>query len=97
MKLKGWETTSRNVEIEVEPMKMVSALKSCVFEKLEIPSDAYIDNQGRLVYDIEHHTSHSWFETVVLFEKPSKEQLHAIQTFSDLYDLVQKATVKARA
>lgn len=96
MNLKGYETTTRKVVIDVEPMDTIQALKAIVFTHLDIPADAYIE-KGKLVVEHEYHGSHAWYETEVISENPTEKQLLALKTFSDLYDLVQKATAKNRS
>jgi len=92
MKLKGYERVTRSVSIDVSPMDAVAQLKALVFNEHKLPIDGYIDNKGQLVIDTEYHTSHSWFETTVVVQKPTKQQLGLIKLFSELYDLVQKAS-----
>jgi hypothetical protein len=91
MKLQGYERTTRNVSIDVNPMDAVAQLKALVFNEHKLPTDVYIDSKGQLVIDTEYHTSHSWFETTVAVSKPTKQQLGIIKLFNELYELVQKA------
>jgi hypothetical protein len=110
MKVKGFETTTRNVSIEVDPMDALESLKAVVYEKHSLPLDAYVTNKGEIAREVEYHGmpasvgsiatrtgSHSYFQTEILFKEPTKQQLHAISVFSNLYDLVQKAVLKSRS
>lgn len=88
MKVKA--TKTEVVEVDVNTLDMFNALKTYLFNTYRIPSDAYIKD-GKIIVDQEYHTSHSWFEEKVVFDKPSEDQLEVINTVRSLAGLMDKA------
>ena len=87
IRITGVETTSRRVDLSVEPQELFEALRQHVLAKQKIRVGAY-EKDGKIMLEEEHHTSHSWFEESVLIEKPTKSQLKALRTLSDLAELL---------
>ena len=88
MKVKGTETTSRRVEIDVDIIdaaKLVAnaLLKSYSNGKESMDLDCFLschtEHVDAIVYDVEHSAgSHSYTTEEVAIAKPTKEQLDAL-------------------
>ena len=87
IRITGIETTSRRVDLAVEPRDLFDALKRHVLAKQGIRFDAYEKN-GKIMVEEEYHTSHSWFEEKVLIDNPTNAQLKAIQTLKAIAELL---------
>lgn len=68
-------------DVWIEPSRVKLSLQAHIYNKLQIPFDAYIDAQGRLCRDEELYTSHSWTETKIINEAPSEEIVEVIKAF----------------
>lgn len=88
MKVKA--TKTEVVEVDVNTSDMFKALKTYLFNTYNIPLDACIKD-GKIIVDTEYHTSHSWFEEIVVFDKPSEDQLEVMNTVRSLAGLMDKA------
>jgi hypothetical protein len=95
MKVKGTETTSREVNISISPRDVFTSLRTEVFSKLKLPSyDVPFIKDGKILVEEEEHGHTTSWSTKVLFEVPSANQLDAIKTFEMLNTLMQKLEIK---
>ena len=82
MKVKGSFTT--HTEVEIDTVDAFRALRNEVLGGLDIPPNAYIDENNSLVRDEEYHTSHSWFEKIVIDRRPNQNKLDLIRAFKTI-------------
>ena len=82
MKVKGSFKT--HTEVEIDTVDAFRALRNEVLRDAGIPPDAYIDENNCLVRDEEYHTSHSWFEKIVIDKRPSQNKLYLIRAFKTI-------------
>lgn len=87
MQVKGVQTIRENVIIDVNPNDVMMQLKDRVFRDLGVPTDVYLNKNGELCQDEEHHTSHSWHTTKVIEASP--ETIADVKTMLDAIRLVK--------
>lgn len=95
MKVKGTETTSREVNIQISPRDVFTSLRTEVFSALKLPCyDIPFVKDGKIMVEEEEHGHTTYWTTKVLTEQPSEDQLNAIETFQKLSTLMQKLEIK---
>jgi len=89
MKVKGTETTSRRVEIDVDIIDAAKLVANALLSSYgadkgeELSLSCFVscntDHVGAIAYDVEHSAgSHSYTTEVVAVAQPTKEQLDAL-------------------
>ena len=95
MQINGVETTSRKVELNVSSREVFVSLRREVFSKLKLPTyDIPFVKDGKILVEEEQHGHTTYWTTEVVAEKPTKDQLEAIDAFQKLNDLMQKLEIK---
>jgi hypothetical protein len=94
MKLTGTVTETKRVEMTVTFWEALGVVMREAYARAGIPSGGqfaiYMQN-GQIVTDVEEwYGAHSAFETKVLVERPTTEQVMVIETFQHLYELMRK-------
>jgi hypothetical protein len=88
VRITGVETTSRRVDLAVNPRTLFEALRQHVYEKAGVHDIGAYERDGRIYYEEEIETSHtSWVERI-LIEEPTQDQLDVIATVKRLSTLV---------
>jgi hypothetical protein len=82
MRVTGSYTTS--AVIDVDPIEVFKALRVEVLNGAGFHASCYLDEKNRIVRDEDYHTSHSWSETQVVVEKPSKEDIELFLAFKTI-------------
>jgi hypothetical protein len=99
MKIKGREIISRSVEVEVNPVDAVKALKQIIYPFVKLPltsENLYIAN-GKIYVDEEYRGgSHSSYETLLVADVPTDEQLEVIKLFAKLNTLAFNVMMNER-
>lgn len=99
MKIKGTETVSKTVEIDVNPVDAVKALKQVIYPSIKLPltsENLYIAN-GKIYVDEEYRGgSHSSYETLLVEDTPTDEQLETIKLFAKLNSLAFNVMMNER-
>lgn len=70
MKVRVPITTYHEIALSDEQMR--DATFEYIYKTFGLQSDYFVDNKGRLVYEEEHHTSHSYWSTEVVKEQASE-------------------------
>ena len=95
MRINGTETTSRKVELTVSPRDVFTSLRAEVFAKLKLPTyDIPFVKDGKILVEEEQHGHTTYWTTEVVADKPSQDQIDAIETFQKLIALIQKLEIK---
>jgi hypothetical protein len=95
MQVKGTEIAKRQVEVEISPRDVFTSLRGEVFSKLKLPTYdiPYVKN-GKIYIDEEEHGHRTTWDTKLIAEVPSEDQLTAIETFQNLIALIQKLEIR---
>ena len=95
MRINGTETTSRKVELNISPREVFVSLRAEVFAKLKLPTyDIPFIKDGKILVEEEQHGHTTYWTTEVVANKPSQDQIDAIETFHKLNTLMQKLEIK---
>lgn len=91
MRVQGSVTT--HTEVDIYPRDAWQALQYHIASGTGIPVGARIED-GKIVRDEDHHTSHSWTETKVIIPEPTPEQLaqvRAIATITEVLRFIERS------
>lgn len=90
MRLHATQTTTSQVNVDVDPLHAFEELKKLVYSNVGLRHDWYLNKSGQIVEDEDNYTSHSWTDTKVRIETPTEEQLAVINSFSCISKLIYK-------
>lgn len=78
MKIKGTKTERIAVELDVEPRELFYEIQNHIARSFNAhicdAASCSIDSKGRIVEEVEHRTSHSYYSTEVRIAEPTDEQ-----------------------
>lgn len=82
MRIKGFETISREVNVTVDEFEVLKSLRYKAYDSLDIRAAAFLNSKGQLVEDEDHY--HGTISEKVLDENPSELQVTTIQAFNHI-------------
>ena len=95
MQVKGTEIARRQVDVEISPRDVFESLRKEVFAKLKLPQyDVPYIKGGKIYIDEEEHGHRTTWDTKLIVEVPSGEQLDAILIFEQLAALMKKLEIR---
>jgi hypothetical protein len=86
MRVKGTETTSRSVHIDVDVTDVLRQIQCDVYRSVGMPVDAYLNSRGELVEDEEHY--HGSDTQKVISKKPTENQVKTIEAFRHIHAMM---------
>jgi hypothetical protein len=92
MKFKG-SKTEYNVEINVDPEAVFAVVLDTVAKAHGIGKDWCVKD-GKLIENVEYHTSHSWDVDEVRVEKPTRIQLQGARVIERLRAQKRAGSIK---
>jgi hypothetical protein len=86
MRVKGYETTQRTVDVEVDATEVLKQIKRDVYRSVGMPVDAYLNSEGFLVEDEEHY--HGSDTQKIITKTPSEIQVKTIEAFRHIHAMM---------
>jgi hypothetical protein len=88
MRVKGYERTTRDVEIEVDEEDVLNKLRVQAYQAVGLKYDMYLNHKGHLVYDEEHYHGSDTQHTIT--KTPPENQVRTIQAFDHIRQVLRE-------